>query len=462
MIRILLILNILISLVYAQVTKTSDTLYLTLDDALTLALHNNKALKIAQEKIKTKEAEKNLARASFFPQLTLSGAYTRLSKVQGFPLATPIYRKIPFPVYDFTGNLIGFTESIPTIIGASIETLAMGKQNNYLLRANLTQTLFSWGKLLNNYKIAQYSWELERENYRQAENNLKFQVIQAYFQGVLAREGLKLAEKSYNQMQQHLKQVEKLYKNGLASELDLLQAQVALANIKTQVIRAQNSCELAYSLLKNLIGIKEETLIALVEDVEFKPETISLDYAVNIALENRSELKNMRTTIKILERSKAISQTLTLPNLFSNFNYDYKKPYGYTTESWGSDYNITFGAQMALSLGGADYYKMKKSVHDLKQAVLSLAMLEDQIKLEVKNAYWALENELEVLKTQTENTKKAQRALNLAAEKYAHGLITNLEYINTQLQLYQAEFEKLNATINCILAQKKLLNVMGK
>ncbi|MEO0071928.1 MAG: TolC family protein [candidate division WOR-3 bacterium] len=439
-----------------------ETLYLKLDDALTLAVNNNKTLKISLEKVKAKAAEKDIARASFLPQANLSATYTRLSKTQGFPLTMPIYGKIRFPIYDLTGNLLGFTESIPTIIGASVDTLEMTKQDNYLLRTSISQTLFSWGKLFNNYQIARAFFEIEQENYRQQERNLKFQVTQSYYQTILAQKGLELISESYSQMEKHLHQVENLYRNGLASELDLLQAQVALANLRTQLLRSQSSCELAYSFLKNLIGIPDETPIVLTEDIEFKPETISLHEAINTALQNRSELKNLRTTIEILKKSKAISKTLTLPNLFANFNYDYKKPYGFTGNNWGSDYNITLGGQMALSLGGADYYKIKKSEHELKQSQLSLVMLEEQISLEVKTTYRTLQNELEVLKMQEENLKKAQRALELATTRYANGLITNLEYISTQLQLQQAQFEKLNATINCLVAQKKLLNVMGK
>jgi outer membrane protein TolC len=461
----LLILGFLVSLNFlnAQLQVETDTLHLTLSDALTLALQNNKALKISREKIKIREAEKSISRASFFPQINLSGSYTRLSKTQGIPMTTPIYGKIPFPVYDFLGNIIGFTESIPTIIGARSETLEMSRRDNYLLRANFTQTLFSWGKLLNAYKITDRSLAIEKETYRQAEANLTLQVTQAFYQTILAQEGVRLVEESYRQLEKHLNQVNILYKNGLASELDLLQAQVQLTNLNTQLLRNRNNLDLAYCWLKNLLGVPEDLPIALKPELsDLPPVDITLDEALTVAIEKRPEIKILANTIEIMKKNNLIVKTAYLPNFFANFNYEYKRPYGFIEERWGNDYNITIGTSLPLSLGGSEFYKIKKAAHELRQVELTLAMQKELIKLEVKNAYLTLLNEKEILVYQQENVLKAEKALSLAAEKYGHGLISNLEYLTTQLQLLQAKFEALNAQINYLIAYQKLLNAMGK
>jgi len=105
---------------------------------------------------------------------------------------------------------------------------------------------------------------------------------------------------------------------------------------------------------------------------------------------------------------------------------------------------------------------MKQSKAQLKQTKLGLAMLEDGIKLDVKSLYFNLEQEKQILSYQDENVQTAEQALNLAELKYDNGQITNLEYMDTQLALTQAKFDQMTSISNCIIAQVKLINALGK
>lgn len=439
-----------------------DTLFLSLDLAVDLALRNNKAIVIAQEKVKTQSAGKGIARASFLPQINLSGTYTRLSASQGFPMSIPTYGKYPFPVYGPTGNIIGFTESIPIITGAIVDTLEMVKRDNYNIGASVTQTLFTWGKLVNAYKIADLTLDIEKESYQKAIEDLKLQVTESFYQALLADKGVQLMNESYQQMQGHIKQIEKMYQSGIVGQLDLLRAKVSLANMRSQLIRLQNARIIAYSALVMTLGISDTQPIKLPGDFVFEPYEIKLDEAIDIALLERTDIVNMKRTVEIAHKGLAIQKTASLPTVFSAFNYNYSKPFSFTDQGWGKDWNVTLGASMPFFTGGANMSKVKQSQAQLKQAKVGLSLLEDVIRLEVKSAYFNFEQEKEILSYQAENVQTAEKALELAEEKYNNGLITNLEYIDTQLALTQAKFEQLSSIANCIIAKAKLLNAMGR
>lgn len=449
--------------IFSNIIYASDTLYLNLDQAIDFTLKNNKSIMIAQEKVKAQTAGKGISRASFLPSISLSGTYTRLAQTQGFPMSFPIYGKYPFPVYDVGGNIIGFTESIPIIRGAITETLNLSNKDNYNLGAKVTQTLFTWGKLINAYQIAGLALDIEKESYRQVIEDLKLQVTESFYQTILADKGAQLMSESYEQMQRHINQIEKLYKNGLVSRLDLLRAQVQLTNLRSQLIRIENARTLAYSALKMLIGLEQEKPIRLQAEFAFDPSyELSLEDAVKTATTERTDLKNMRRTVQMLEKGLAISRTTNLPTIFSAFNYAYSKPLSITNPDWGSTWNATIGASMPLSLGGSNWYKMKESKAQLKQAQLGLVMLEEAVVLDVKSKLFNLQQEKEILSYQAENIRTAEQALLLAEEKYQNGLITNLEYLDTHLALIQAKLEQMNSIANCIIAKAKLLNAIGK
>ncbi|MBS4015660.1 MAG: TolC family protein [Candidatus Latescibacteria bacterium] len=449
-------------IIITSLVSASDTLYLTLNDAVDLALHNNKSIMIAQEKVKAQSAGKNMSRASFLPSVNLSGTYTRLAEAQGFPMTISIPGKISFPVYDLSGNIIGFTESIPTTIATITETLNIVNKDNYYLGASVTQTLFTWGKLVNAYQIAGLSLDIEKESYQKALEDLKLQVTQSFYQTMLADKGVKLMTESYAQMQRHTNQIDKLYQSGMVGQLDLLRAKVQLSNFRSQLIRIENTRTIAYSALKMVLGIDTETPVGLQGEYSFDPYQIDLDEAITIALQERPDLQNMRRTVSIAQKGLAIQRTANLPSIFSAFNYSYSKPLSMTQPDWGPNWNATIGASMPLSLGGANFYKMKQSKAQLNQVKLGLAMLEDAVKLDVQSNYFNFEQEKEILSYQAENVQTAEQALTLAEEKYRNGLITNLEFIDTQLALTQAKFEQLNSIANCIISKAKLLNAIGQ
>jgi outer membrane protein TolC len=441
---------------------SSDTMYLKLDDAINMALQSNKSVLIAKERLNEKSASLKATFGSFLPQINLSGTYTRLANAQNLLLPFPMsFGNTQYPVYDMSGNIIGYTDSIP-VMGVVFETIPMSQHDNYDLRATATQTLFTWGKLINAYKIGGLTYDIEKENYRKAKEDLKLQVTQAYYQTILTDKGIALIHNAYEQMQKHIDQIDKLYKSGMVTNLDLLRAKVQLANIRSQVIRIENGRNLAYTGLKSVLSIDDETPVLLNDTFFFSPADLSLDNAVNTALSERAEIKNMRRSVSIANRALRIQRTANLPNVFTAFNYDYKKPVGLGSASWGQDWNVTLGASMPFFTGGANLFKTKQAKAQLKQAKLGLAMLEDGITLDVKNAYFNLEQEKQILSYQDENVQTAEQALNLAEQRYINGQITNLEYMDIQLALTQAKFDQMTSISNCIIAQVKLLNALGK
>lgn len=450
-------------LVFLNVVQGADSLYLNLDNAIDLALKNNKSILIAQEKVKEQVAGKGVARAAFLPSISLSGTYTRLGKTQGFPMAAPLYNRFTVPVYDSLGNQIGNTDSIYLFSGGYVtDTFELAKRDNYVLRGSVSQPLFMWGTSINAYKIAGLALDMEKESYRKAVNDLKLQVAQSFYQTMLAEKGVELIYESYNQMKKHILEIETLYKSGMVANLDLLRAKVQLVNMKSQVIRMENGSAIAKTALKSLVGIDEDKALVLQDEFKYQPFEIDLDSAINIAITDRPEIINMQKTVAIANKFIAIQKAALLPKVFSSFNYDYKKPYQSTSDEWGTDWNVTVGASMPLFTGGANIYKIKQTKAQLKQAKLGLDMLENGIKLDVKSNYFSFEQEKEILSYQDENVRTAEQALQMAEQGYNSGKITNLEYMDTQLALTQAKFEQISSIANYIIARAKLINALGR
>ncbi len=438
----------------------ADTLQLDADRAVELALANNHAIHQALAKVQEATAGKGAAFGSFLPQLSAGGTYYRMGTVPEFAMEFPIVQMMPLPVYDPMGNLIGFTDSIPMTVGADTMTMSMGSANNYVLRGTAQQTIFTWGKLLNAYRIAGLLLDVEKEGLRLAKSRVETRAIEGFYNALLARKMATLMENSYDQLERHVGQVQTLYDNGMVTKLDVMRANVGLTNLRSQLSRVESGADLALAALRTTLGLEPDAPIELSGDLEFEAWDIDLGAATESALDQRPELEQIRDAVRMADLGVRIARTANLPALFAQFNYDYKNPVGFSS-GWGTDWNLTIGAQMPLFTGLTNLNKLRQAKSRKRQARIGLATAEDGIRLEVKALHGTIEQEQENIGYQAENVEVAEAALAMAETGYENGLVTNLEYMDTQLALTQSRVSHLSSLANHRIVRAKLRQAMG-
>lgn len=438
-----------------------DTISLSPEMAVELALKNNPQLQEAKEKVLEAAAGKGVSFGGFLPQISASGSYTRLGTLNKFELVTPIYRRIPLRVYDPTGQLIGFTDSITVPVGTDSISMPLGSQNNYLFRISVEQPLFTWGRLINAYRIAGFALEIQKAAYEGAKQQLKVQTIESFYQALLAQKSVELLYESRLQLKRHVAQVEKLYEEGLASRLDLMRSKVGLTNLNNQVAQMENRAELALLALRNLIGITDRTPIALTAELSADSLPLDSNTAIDSALKNRPELIQLRQALRIADLGVRIARTANLPTLFAIANYDYKRPIGFN-DRWGKDWNATIGLSLPLFTGLSNLHKLKQAQSKYRQSALLISTVEQAIRLEVEAALSTLQGEKRNLAYQKENLSLAEEAFRLAEQRYENGLLSNLEFLDIQLQLTQSRLAHLTALVNSQIARARLLRAIGK
>jgi outer membrane protein TolC len=188
---------------------------------------------------------------------------------------------------------------------------------------------------------------------------------------------------------------------------------------------------------------------------------VELDSAQARALEHRPELKQLRDAVKISELGIAIARTANLPNAFAQVNGSYKNPVGFSA-GWGTDWNATAGISMPIFTGMSNYSRLKAAEARYRQARVGLAMAEDGVKLEVKAQALALNQESKNMKYQVKNVEVAEAALGLAEQRFQNGLLTNLDYMDSQVALTQARVAYLNALANYQVAKARLQKAVGE
>jgi len=423
-----MILLILFVLLNFSLTK-AEAINLNLDQCLKTAYENNKSLFQLEEKINSAKYKTDEAKSGFYPQFSFSGSYTRLGKI---------------PTYDVGGM-----------------KFAMGTENNYNSSLSYQQSLFTWGKIRAGYDISKHNLSLTREEYRKTKQEIKFNVINLFYNILLAKELIKVREESIARIEDHLKSVTDRYDKGYASEFDVLRVKVQLANAKPPLTQTKNLYQLTMNNLKNILGISLEDSVNFEGTLNFEPIEVDKSQAEEFAFENRSELKSISYQRGIGQEALVIAKATNKPNLLGSASYSYKRPF-YSIDEWKTDWNFTFLVSVPIFDGFLTRSKVSQARSDLKQLDITEKQIRDLIKLEISQAISDLNLARENIVSQEENVKQAKESLRIAKVQYQQGLLTNIEEMDTELALTIAQTNYLQALSDYLIAKAKYEKAIGK
>ena len=395
---------------------------LTLEEAMRLALANNREILVAEEKIKEAKQRIKEAKAGYFPRVDLSGTYTRLSE-------TPYY-----------GNI------------------EMGKVDSYLSKLSFSQPLYTGGRLSYANKGASLYYQKPQEDLKNTQNKIAFEVKKAFYAVLLAQENVEVTEKALAQAKRHLAVVEDFFRVGVVSKFDLLRTRVEAANLKPDLIQARNNLRLSEESLANLLSLPSASL-KLEGELSFQPLKTTLEEAIDKALKKRSDLKSLKLQKEMSEVALQLAEVQNKPTLTLVGNYQYQNPSGGEDE-WGEEWNLNLVVSIPIFDGWANRARVAQRRSQVKQIDLSLRGLEAGIDLEVKKAFWDVEASEERIYAQEKNIEQAEEALSIAETQYRNGLITNLEVLDVQLVLTRVRVSYLKALYDYNIAKAELEKAM--
>ncbi len=436
-------------LVFLAIITSTDTLKLTEEKAIEIALQNNPTVKAAKLSIEASNSDVMASRSSFFPSISASATYARLSYVQ----------KMTMPVLEYLepgpGGIL-----IPHY---RFESMEFGKPDNYKLQLSVSYPIFTWGARLNAYKASKLNLQASEIDLKITEAQVKNQVEKLYYTTLMTKSLYELAQTAYEEKKEHYEAVKQRYDNGYASDFELLRAEVEWKNAEPTVIQARNGYRSALDALKFAIGLPDSIEIQLVDSLQFVEYNADVDSLVDFALRNRLDLKKMDIQIQALKRLKAAQSASDKPSVFVSWQYDYQRPHGFE-DKWGGSWTAVIGAQMPIF----DGFKTKAQVNSMDLQIQSLRVMRkmaaDGAVLEVKSAYRDLTAARNTINSQLENLKLAKKMFSMAEEQYKSGLATSLDVMDAELAYLSARVNYITALAQyrSALADLKLSLIAGK
>jgi outer membrane protein TolC len=438
-ITLLAIIGIFLPLNALAQTSAADSLELSFAHALEQADENNAQIQAALMNLEKADAQIGEAWSAALPSLSAAGTYSRNFIVPEILVEMPGQDPVKFR----------FTQD-----------------NVWAGQVTLNQTLYAAGRVGQALKIAQLYRQATEEQVALSRSEVKLLVTQLYFGAVLAQEGETIARQTYEQMKDHLKQVEAMRREGMVSDYDVIRSQVQVSNFYPQVLAAESNRTVTYEALSIALGLPRAQPLNLTDgmDTYDVPDLPTTDL-FNIALQRRSELKQLDLQSRIQQRLITIEQHGVIwPNLAltGGFSANAQAPdFNFKDYYWSQNLYAGLALSIPIFDGFKAKYRTQQVRADLKNLEIQRDQLQKGINLEIIQARDKFNQAQKNLIAQSEGVRLAQKGLDIANVQYANGLTTQLDVMDAQIALNQAQINLLVAHYDQITAQAQLENAIG-
>jgi len=405
-----------------------ETRVLTLEQAIEIADKQNKDIRKAKEYITWTEGKYVEERAAALPQF-LAGAGVSRSHDK---------------------SQLVFNAYYPEVI----------HRNN--ASVSVTQALFTWGQIGAAIRAAKEGGAFAQEQLNQYRQTVQKEVTMAFYDILLARELLELAKQNVRQKEKHLEESRNRLLSGVATDYDVLAADVALKNAKPDRIRAENLLKTAKEHLRFLLAMDKEAVDARGDLNIFYRRIPSFDEARAVAMGNRPELKAFDNRIKISEELVKIADSSDKPRV------DFRGEYGWngynpTDMPSGDGEFWTVGVQLSFPFfdGLRTRGRVAQSKSDVRTVEIEKSKAIDSISLQLRDAIYAVNESEEIVKALSDNVTQAERLLSMAEKGYALGVKIRLEVDDAEMNLLQAKGNLSKAKRDYLSACANLDWIMG-
>ncbi len=422
----------------APAQEASEALVLTLKDSIELALKQNPFYLGTLEKEGQAKALVREASSHFFPRLNAEGTNTLAEKV--FVLEFPSF-----------------------IPGEPPQSMKIDFTRDYQMSLSFSLPLFTGGRLRSGHRQANFNLKATQENIRLTRLETVFNVKQAFYGNLLAEEFVEVAEEALTLAENHMKNVQNLFEVGMASKLDLLSAEVQVANLKPQLIRARNSLDVATLNLKTLLGISLERPIRIEGDLAYVPLEVEMEGILEEALVMRPELKQIDYQRRMAGEMLKIARASYFPSLAVGgvFNF-WADRFSFGRGTWQNFYSINLALTVPLFNGFETRAKIGQSKAAIREIDWTRKGMSDLIKFEVRQAVLNYQQARESLLSQEKNVEQAREVVRIAELNFSEGLATSVDVSTARVALTRARTNHSQALYDCVISLAQLEKAVGR
>lgn len=415
-----LVLVIIIFVFVSPFILRAEEISLTLDEAVAIALRDNRDVLLKEQDVKKAKEKIAEANASLFPSLNFTGSWTDTHGLYSKDLAQTT------------------------------------------TQTTLKQYLYKGGKTINTIRQNEDKMEVSQALLDKTKLETILNVKKAFYTFLLAAEFNHLNKGILENTYEHLNFLEARYKQGQASESDVLKIKESLSSVEEAYEASLNQAETAQVLLKNLLYLEQAVSIKPNTQFVYEPLEVVYDEAFLKAMQNRPEIRQYEAQTKADKKAIEIAKADNRPNIYASWDYYSRSHVSATTTKDRNDYNVA-GLTFSWPIfdGWATKAKVEQAIIDLKETQLTKEKTIRDIVSELKNAYLDLKNAIAKIKSAQAQIDVYRDTLSVTEEKYKTGIVSSLDLNDVTLSYQVSLFNQKQAVYDYIVAKAQFDKATG-
>ncbi len=430
--------------------ESAETRFLNLDEAVSLALENNRLI---EQRIEDREAARwNLSavRRSAGLRLSWSMSANRIGGRYYHGWRNQRYQLYGLSPEELKANHVK-VERFPLYQSSNSNSLT------------LSFPLYTGGQLENQREHARYGLNAADLNLEDARQQVKWRTAQAYYQALNYRDTIEVRQEAINLLNEHLRNVQIQFEVGTVALADVLATNVQLANSQQAYNSAQGNYENALATLNNLIGLPADTNLILAGEQKYSAYTKSEEDCLNYALSHRPDGISAMYAVKQAEAAVGSSKAGFRPNISAVVQGSITGEGAFKADQVGGQERWSAGIQLSWNIfdNNVTSAQVQQAKAQKRKAESVARQQIEQIQLEIRQAYTNLKSAEKNIAVTHGAVKQAEEQFLIAQVRYEEGVDTNLNVMDAQEKLTEARINYSAAIFNFNTSKAQLEKAMG-
>lgn len=442
----------------------SAPMVITLENALDIALQNNREIMAAKAQENAARNAAASAKGMYFPKIEAEGRYTRMNDPINIDLAelrTAIIGANYITALGLSGNpamAAAIRNGIEGNLPADKFNISVQDEEFYNFTITAMQTIYAGGRIRAANIAKKAALNVAIRNTAAAREKAYSSATEGYFRLKLAERVSQIRREAREGIAVHDYNARQLYEQGMISHANRMRAQVALADAEREEKKSIRDMELAAMLLANVLSV-ETSSFTLTTDFALPEDPGDVQKYINKALASNSALNILEGTKEQLAAAKKAADGKRLPTVAAFGKYEaYKQDLTILEPDWAA------GIVLKLPIfSGFSDYRESREIREKQQA---LDRIDENARQQISTLVRKHHHDILAAKEEYESLGKAQELaeenLRLNRLSFQHGTGTSLEVIDAQLALSKIKTDRSRALFDYAKAKAELKMVCGE
>jgi outer membrane protein len=404
---------------------------MTLQEFIDTAVRNSAAVRISGESVAGAADAVKVAKSATFPQVSLSGTYTRLSLTQEFDIP----------------DLGHFKFSSPDTYGFSL---------------GATEQVFTWGRVKKTIALSRIGQDIAQGGVTLTSQMLSYQIVPIFYGVLFTNEAVKVIDSTLAGLHGKLAILEERFRAGLVSDFDISLLKVQISGLESQKVDYLNTVNDMIMTYNRIAGRPLASTFVPDAALDFEPAVPDAAALLAEAVANRPEARLVRSQRELALTQVSLTRTADKPNVIASFNYNVRNGYLPAVTALRNYWTATVGVSYPVFDGGRTRAQAAQALVAVRTVDEQTADMMKGFELEIAQYIADLKSIEDKIGIERARIDHAEKALKIADERYRNGLLSMTDLVDAQNSLDSARLNYLQLVYNHILGRFNLSKAAGR